>query len=391
MNSDADMTDRSADGAEMEYEAEDDVGTRIALDEDTLVPLTGGDDDLPIDDEAVMAEAWDNPVEAPADVDLDVDIADDVADGVRDPFVDDHPGYASPPRTQEAGPQIQAIGRSAREPTTPTEEKQQSPSDSRDVGPSQHSEEARVSERRQSEDNRHQEEVHPNEGRTLASQDQKPENGNGQSQSQRVENKGRNVSSLKQHQTQETNTGSNVEQVNEVDIEEKSDKGIEVRVGQQNRGPEEGSDETPVKQANQINVFTRDADTASKTQSALIMKRPELKKQLLSDVPYTYDGDFQDGEDSTSEDIEPAPPILLSYRDQLFSLFAPWTADEVSYPVLLQSREHHKAYFDHLESLFQELHELFPSFEEDQMEMRLCVDILGLEIPEVSSSSSNVN
>jgi hypothetical protein len=390
MNSDADMLDQGgvSDHDEMEYEENDGVA---AIDEDAPIESTDA-----IDDEAVMTEAFENPAEREGDVDVDVDIADDVvsaaaaaapAEQVDDPFLryKDHLGYSSPPRIQQAGGQLQAIGTSAR---TSGDQETETVNQSATEGVQQGeagdqfpagTEPTTSREPETDNNNEHQGEVHQNGNRTLASQDQNADDSEGQSQSQRLENEGREASTLKQHQQQKTDEGSDYEQVNEVAVREKDDEGVEISVDQHSLGASNHADNRRrVRQTNNINVFARDAPPS---------KKPALKKDLLTDVLHDVVlAELVEGEDEDDEaDVDRAPPVLLSFRDEIFSLFSSTTANGQTYPALLQGREDHKRYYDPLESLFVELHELFPSFEEEQMEMKLCVDVLGLEIPEVSS------
>lgn len=127
-------------------------------------------------------------------------------------------------------------------------------------------------------------------------------------------------------------------------------------------------------------------------------------------------------EDNNELENVRAPPVLLSSGGQTYWLFAPLipegqeapaetgalsdanpvvstpsvdagedksrpnaTATGLStYPLLLS--DDHELYFAPLSRVFDRLHDQFPSFHDEQMEIRLCVSELGVEIPEVSLS-----
>jgi hypothetical protein len=102
--------------------------------------------------------------------------------------------------------------------------------------------------------------------------------------------------------------------------------------------------------------------------------------------------------DTSSDTAIKAPPMKLSYLNETFWLFAedadehatPLASTSTSHhptgvhPVLLGQPDDHRLYYVALESVFARLHESFPSFADDEMEMVLCMPHdYGIEIGEV--------
>lgn len=125
-------------------------------------------------------------------------------------------------------------------------------------------------------------------------------------------------------------------------------------------------------------------------------------------------------EDNNDLDNIRAPPLLLSYAGHTYWVFAELDTNPAAYvsehhnaseenheqpqaepstskasaeqdqttdahhPTLIFGAQH-DLYYAPLARVFDHLHDQFPSFHDDQMEIRLCVQELGIEIPEVSS------
>lgn len=147
--------------------------------------------------------------------------------------------------------------------------------------------------------------------------------------------------------------------------------------------------------------------------------QPSALVELLSSVdmpsflaPYLdppQDARALAGEEAENElDAIRAPPVLLSYNGQNHWLFArlrdepdpvastsagagegdhedqaqaAFKSDASAHPLLFD--DDHGLYYETLDKLFDHLHDYFPAFHDEQMEIRLCVQELGIEIPEV--------
>lgn len=263
----------------------------------------------------------------------------------------------------------------------------------------------------------HQQQYDPEGSSTLAVQDQQKEE-EGQEQEQTLENEGRDASSLRQKQSQDKKDGGPSEQVNEIKIKEKSGKEKGKKNGSGDSGDFEiethqnntsGSLSGPINQINKVQVIRASDDCASGTQSGSLMRRPEVQKKLLASVEFEdgiaryfgSDGDATDNpqSDEVNRHLDSphsrlrAPPVLFTYAEETYSLFVPWPGqgpalegDETeSYPVLFDNTREHHLYYLQLESLFDKLHHRYPSFDEEQMEMILNIEILGIQVPEVSA------
>jgi len=139
------------------------------------------------------------------------------------------------------------------------------------------------------------------------------------------------------------------------------------------------------------------------------VERPPAQKELLDHIQFppslskylvaTSEEEDELAEETVrevdSEDVtRRAPPILFTFRNESFWLFAAFKEYEgespTSTPLFDDPAEHH-LYYNSLDMLFKRLHDHFPSFEESQMEMIFSVDKLDMTISEDNAYSSEVS
>lgn len=230
----------------------------------------------------------------------------------------------------------------------------------------------------------------------------------GREQEQTLEDTSRTSQRLTQKQRQDRGDGKEAKQTNEVNIRENGENGgVEVETDQKNTGADDA--DVPVSQVNVVNVVSQSDDCASNTASGASLRRPYPNKRPLREVTFGptlsryfqhYNARDSDSPSSSADEGDRlrAPPVRLSYDDQLYDLFcSPASLDQdapgvdelaeerqvQAAEVLFGKLEEHHLYFNHLETLCARLHEVFPMFDDQKDEMVLVFGELGISVPEV--------
>lgn len=113
---------------------------------------------------------------------------------------------------------------------------------------------------------------------------------------------------------------------------------------------------------------------------------PLLQIRRLShvDIDSTFASSDANPTASSSSSFLPAPPVLLVYANDTYSLFRRDSTAELDQLVLFGEEHEQSLYFDRVEKLLDALHELFPDLRERQEELVLSFEAIGISLSEVS-------